>query len=155
MMNRILVSRLRGNDRFPKSAALKSRLHYRDSRWCRHNYFWPRVGTPGVRGTPASETPSTDVGGSLAFAPPLSCPFHVKLALVHRAISQVEIDETLVRHARFRRHTFEIGNGVSVKAHGDRLFEILDERVFTSFHFAEIVIIPHADVSNILVPRCY
>ena len=51
-------------------------------------------------------------------------PFDLRLAILGKAISEVEIDQALVRHAHFGGHAFEVLNYVLGEPHGHRLLEL-------------------------------
>ena len=56
-----------------------------------------------------------------------------------RTVSEVKIDQILVRHSQFGGKVFEIGNRQLIQADGNGLFELFDVRVFNPFHFRKII----------------
>ncbi len=54
---------------------------------------------------------------------------------MHRAVSEVQIDQALIRDSHVFRNGFEIGHRIAVQPHRDRLFQILDIRILASVHF--------------------
>ena len=51
-------------------------------------------------------------------------PLDLDLAILGKAISEIEIDEALIRNPGFAGHAFEILNNVFRKPHGHRLLEL-------------------------------
>ena len=70
-------------------------------------------------------------------------PFNLDLAMLRKAVSEVEIDETLVRNARLRGHALEVLNHILGEAHGYRLFEFRRVWVSTRLHLRQIVFSLH------------
>lgn len=62
---------------------------------------------------------------------------------MHRAVSEVQIDQALIRDSHFFRDGLEISNRIAIQPHRDRLFQILDIRILTPFHLREVVMISH------------
>ena len=57
------------------------------------------------------------------------------------AVSQVEIDQILVRNTRLLRKALEIGNAILIQPNGDLLLQSLGVRILRGF--GEIVFLPH------------
>ena len=63
--------------------------------------------------------------------------------MLRKAVSEVEIDETLVRNARLRSHALEVLNHILGEAHGYRLLKLGRVWVPTRLHLRQIVFSLH------------
>ena len=66
-------------------------------------------------------------------------PLDLDLAMLRKAVSEVEIDEALVWNASLGGHALEVLNHILGEAHGYRLLELGRARILTRFHFRQIV----------------
>jgi len=62
---------------------------------------------------------------------------------MQRAVAKVKIDQALIRNPHSLRNRFEIGNGIAIQPHRDRLLQVFDIRVLAPFHLGEIVMVSH------------
>ena len=66
-------------------------------------------------------------------------PLDLDLAIVRKAVSEVEIDQALVRNASLRSHALEVLNHVFGKPHGHGLLELGSVRILARLHRGQIV----------------
>lgn len=71
----------------------------------------------------------------------LSLPLQVQLSMRSHTISQIEIDQALVRNANFSRDGFKIVNAFLVQTDGDLFFQLRSVRVF--YRLGEVVFVAH------------
>src|SRR5438105_1672287 len=60
-------------------------------------------------------------------------PLNRWATLMQSAVSQVEIDEILIRHTEIGRHLFEVFYGCRVQPNGDLTLELLGVRILSGF----------------------
>ena len=71
------------------------------------------------------------------------------------AISQVEIDEVLIRHPDLARQSLEISHRPLVEPDGNRLLKAGCVGVPLALHLREVIVSSHIVISNNCVPRSY
>ena len=54
----------------------------------------------------------------------LGWPVDAQLAMLSHTISEIQIDEALIRNSRLICHALEISNDIFAQAHSDRLLEL-------------------------------
>ena len=67
-------------------------------------------------------------------------PCNLNLAMLHDAISQVQIDQALVRNAGFHRHALEVDDNVFRKTHRYRLLQLRRVGIPARLHPGKIVL---------------
>ena len=70
-------------------------------------------------------------------------PLDLDFAILSKAVSEVEIDEALVRNSGLCGHAFEVLNHIFGETHGYRLLELGCIWVSTRFHLRQIVLSLH------------
>ncbi len=82
-------------------------------------------------------------------------PCHLKFASTVDAILQVEVDQTLIRDASFRRHRFEIVDHILTHSQRDLLLQAFRIRISSRLKFREVVFSFHnlSDVISCLLLR--
>ena len=70
------------------------------------------------------ERPSEPQANALTFLLGLFCPREIELPMLRNAITQIKIDQALVRNTRFFGHVFEILDDILTHANGDLLLEL-------------------------------
>ncbi len=63
--------------------------------------------------------------------------------MVHGTVTQVEIDQALIRDSHVFRDGLEIGHRIAIEPHRDRQFQVLDIRVLSPFHLREVAMVSH------------
>ena len=66
-------------------------------------------------------------------------PCNLNLAMRHDAITQVQVDQALVRNARLISHALEVVHNVFRQAHRDRLLELGRVGIAARLHFGKVV----------------
>src|SRR5689334_5431035 len=61
----------------------------------------------------------------------------------HCAITQVQIDQSLIWHARVRSEAFEVFDHVRVETNGHSLLQLLGKRVFRGL--GKVIVLSHGD----------
>jgi len=99
-----------------------------------------RIGWRGGRCAPVRRRP---------LGPPLlGRPLQFEPSVVQRTVSQVEVDQVLIRHSQFGGHSLEIRHGCLVKSDRDRSLQMLSVRVLLPTHLREVVMRPHGVTSS-------
>lgn len=64
------------------------------------------------------------------------------------AVSEIQINEMLIRNTCFSSHTFKVAHDILVQPDCDRLLEILRIGILLPFHFRKIIMFSHGLVSQ-------
>ena len=75
-------------------------------------------------------------------------PFEHEPFMIHCAISQVEVNQVLIRHSQFGRHGLKVRHRTFIEPDRDRPLQILDVRVFLPLHLQKIVMRSHCVTSS-------
>ena len=73
----------------------------------------------------------------------MSCPLQDRPLFRIRAIPQVQVDQVLVRNARFLRQILEVLEDINTKSDGNLFLEFLGEGVLAALHRREVIFFSH------------
>lgn len=66
-------------------------------------------------------------------------PFDLYLSVLGQAVSQIQVDETLVGNADFISHFFEVLHDILGQPHGHGFFQLRGIRIPAEFQFGEVI----------------
>jgi hypothetical protein len=69
----------------------------------------------------------------------LGLPSDFDLAMLSHAVTEIQVDEALVRDTGLHRHILEVEYNLLGEAHGDGLFELRSVRILARLHLGKIV----------------
>lgn len=75
-------------------------------------------------------------------------PRHLELSSVVSAVSQVKVDQGLIRDSFIFSQRFEVVDGATIDVDGDLLLQPARIRVLSRIQFADVVFISHNITSN-------
>ena len=74
---------------------------------------------------------------------PLFHPIQLQFSMIYSTVSEIEVDQLLVRNSGLARHVFEVRYGIPIKSNGNWLFQSLCIWVLPSPHLRKIIMISH------------